>query len=291
MHYFKRKILTVKKYNRCAIFIFLFFLMPQYLISSGDSTRRLSTDPIVSDSVFSKVLEKDSITHKSAFKLTSNHISPAIHPYFRDRYRVIQDMRRLVQIFDYQAINGYESINDLVDICQKFPEPTQTKMIGMAMAGSVVNLISEKTNKQLKKMKIHFLQWRSEKVIFQNRFKYILINIHAGLNSRGIGFYFPMFRINYYLYYTHYCKNENITFYPKRKLGLSFSRWNGQPIITSSYFSPIGTFALSYDDNRKIIRSRFDIRKSSTVIIRIVHINYLKRINADRLLSELLIYW
>lgn len=273
------------------IVILFSFAVPLCLFPGDDSKKTISSDPIAVDSVFSEVAEKDSIIHKSALRLTSNHRSRAVHPYFRDRYRVIQDIRRLVQIFDYKAINGYESINDLVDICQKFPEPKQSKMIGMAMAGGVVNLVSEKTNQQLKKMKVHFIQWRLEKVIFQNRFKYFYLNLHTGLNSRGIGFYFPMLRIHYYLHYTSRWNSESLTFYPRRKLGLSFSRWNGQPIMTSYYFSPIGTFALSYDNNRKIVRSRVDVRKSSTLIIRITHINYLERVNSDRLLSELLIYW
>ena len=81
-------------------------------------------------------------------------------------------MRRLVLMFNRGAVNGYESVNDLVEVCQKLPEQKQTEMLYTAMAGGLVNFLSAETNKQLRKKKIQFLQWRMEKVFFHNNFKY-----------------------------------------------------------------------------------------------------------------------
>ncbi|UCE07808.1 MAG: hypothetical protein JSW07_07185 [bacterium] len=250
-----------------------------------------STDQIVADSILAAFSEKDSIIHSPVYKIDSNHKSHSIHPYFLDSYRLIRDMRRLVRMFDHRAVNGYESMSDLVNICRKLPVPKQKDLIGTAMAGAVVNFISEATNKQLKKGKINFLQWRLEKVIFRNRFKYFSMNLQTGMNSRGIGFYIPALRVHYYRYATPYYAGQNITFYPMRKIGVNCGRWNGSIIITPFILSNMGTMALSYDKDRKIIHTRFELRKSSSIIIRFVHINYLERVNSDRILSEVLICW
>jgi len=290
MHDLEQTYKTIK-YNSCIFLILFYFLSPKYLFSLDDPILISSIDQIDADSILVSFSEKDSIIHSSVYKIDSNHKPRLIHPYFRDSYRVVQDMRRLVRMFDHRAVSGYESMSDLVDICRKFPEHKQTEMIYTAMAGGVMNLISERTNKELRKRKIDFIQWRLEKVIFRNRFKYFYMNLHIGMNSKGIGFYIPTLRIHYYRYATPYYAGENITFYPMRKIGVNCGRWNGSVIITPFILSNMGTMALSYDKDRKIIHTRFELRKSSSLIIRFVHINYLERVNSDRILSEVLICW
>lgn len=291
MHHLGQTFLKTKKYKRCMIVIFLSFLEPQCLFSLDDPTITVSLDQITADSAFAAKSAKDSIFHSSVLKLDSNYKPRSIHPYFRDSYRVIQDIRRLVRLFDYRVVNDYESMSDLLDICRKFPEQKQTKIIGTAMAGGFVNLISEETNKQLRKKKINFVQWRLEKVILQSRCKNFSLNFHTGISSRGVGVYFPALQIHYYYYSTQNFRSESINFCPIRKLGLNFARWNGHAIMTPYFYSSIGTIALSFDKDNKIIRSRVDIRKSPSLIIRIIHISYLKQINSNRLMSEVLICW
>jgi hypothetical protein len=290
MHNLEQTYKTIK-YNSCIFFILLYLLSPQYSFSLDDPILTSSTDQIVTDSVFTVSSNEDSVIQNYFSKLNVNHNSRRVHPYFRDSYRVVEDIRRLIRMFDYRVVNGYESMNDLIDICRKFPEKKQTEMIYTAMAGGVVNLVSEQTNKLLRKMKIHFLQWRLEKVYFRNRFKFFYMNLHKGMNSRGIGFSIPTLRIHYYRQSTSYYLSEGIIVLPMQKIGINYSRWNGRTIITPFYSSRFGTFALTYDIKSKIIHSTLDLKKSSSYVIRIVYINFLDRRHSDRLLSELLFYW
>jgi len=260
------------------------------LFASDDPTYSSSTEDMIPDTVLSPI-NQDSFVCMTHLKFDDGQRSRPMHPYFRDGYRIIQDMRRLVRMFNHGAVNGYESMSDLVDVCRKFPEYKQAEMLYTAMAGGLVNFISEQTNKQLRKRNIHFLQWRLEKVFYRNKFKYFYLNIYAGYTSKGIGLYFPALRLHFYRQVTAYYSSEGFTFLPMRKFGLNFARWNGHPIITPYFFTSIGTIALSYDNKRNIIRSRINIRKSSTLIVRIVHINFLERAKSDQILSEVIIYW
>jgi len=265
------------------------FSNPQ-LFAQIDPVGASSTDDIFSDSLYSPI-NQDSLFSKRHLKLDDRHRSRPMHPYFRDSYRVIRDMRRLVLMFNRGAVNGYESVNDLVEVCQKLPEQKQTEMLYTAMAGGLVNFLSVETNKQLRKKKIQFLQWRMEKVFFRNNFKYFYVNIHAGYNTKGIAFYIPSLRLQYYRQFNSYYSSEGLTFFPTRKMGLNIARWNGHPVITPYFTSSIGRLALSYDKHRNIVRSRIDIRKFSSLVVRIVHINFLDRPKSDRLLSEVIIFW
>jgi hypothetical protein len=161
MQNLKRIFRTKKHKSYMLVFLFL-FLLPQYSFPLDDPALTSSSEQIVADSVFNACSDRDSVIQSYFSKLNINHKSRPIHPYFRDSYRVILDMRQLVRIFDYHAVNGYESMNDLVEIYRKFPEHKQAEMIYTAMAGGVVNLISERTNKELRKRKIHFLQKESD---------------------------------------------------------------------------------------------------------------------------------
>ena len=290
MHNFELKFET-RKYNSF-IFLFLFsFLLPQFSYSSDDPILASTPEQIVADSAFSVFSDRDSVIQKFIANINSNHKSRPVHPYFRDSYRVIRDMRRLVRMFDYRAVNGYESMSDLIDICQKFPERQKTEMIYTAMTGGAVNLISERTNKALRKRKIHCLQWRLEKVYFRSRYKFLRINFHTGMNSKGIVAQIPALRFRYYRYSTSYYSTDGIIVMPLRGVGINCNRINGRINISPFYYSKYGTFALTYDTKYKIVSSRINLKKSSSFVIRIVHINYLDRSRPDRLLSEILLWW
>ena len=249
-----------------------------------------SIEETTPDTLFTPVGQDRSV-NKRLMSLNQQHRSRPMHPYFRDGYRVIRDMRRLVLMFNRGAVNGYESLNDLVNAYQGLPESKQTEMLYTAQAGGVVNFLSGEMNKQLRKNKISFLQWRMEKVYFRNRFKYFTANIYAGYNTKGYGIYFPLLRLHYYRQVASYYSSEGFTFVPMKKLGINFTRWNGTPILTPYFLTRYGTIALSYDKTRKIVRSRIDLRKSSSFVLRVVHINFLDHNRPDRLLSEFIIFW
>jgi len=276
-----------------AIIFLELFIFPQNLFTFDDPDFSSSTDDIIPDTASVPVIsmKPDSSLLKPKFRIDKSHHFHPVHPYFRDGYRIIKDMRKLVRMFDYRKINGYESMSDLVEICQKFPESKKTEVIYTALAGGVVNILSEETNKHLRKRKINFLQWKMEKVVLRNKFRYFDLNIHGGVNSKGLGLYIPKFRIYYDRYSTPYYSSESITFWPLRKLGFNYAIWNGSTIITPFISSKIGTIAVSYNKEHKILRTRLDLLKSSSLIIRIVYINYLERMNSNYMLSEVLICW
>lgn len=125
-------------------------------------------------------------------------LAKSMHPYFRDAYRIIMDLRRLVQMANYQAVTGYESVGDLFDLCQNLPESKQTRLICTVFAGAAVNFFSVAANKQLQKNKINFLRWRSEKVVLSCRFQYLHLHVFQGWHSSGRGLSVPRLRTQFY---------------------------------------------------------------------------------------------
>jgi len=260
------------------------------LLAQNDPNSIALTEEVQSDSLLMLPVS-DRSRLKARLKLNNGAGSHPIHPYFRDGYRVIQDLRRLVRMFNFRAVTGYESVADLVAVCRKFPERKQTELIYTAMAGGAVTVLAAETNKQLRKRKINFLQWKVEKLLFRNRFKYFRLSMYAGYTSKGVAIYIPSLRLYYYRLLAPYYSGGGISFFATRKVALNYSRWNGYPIFTPYFFLPLGTIALSYDPGRKIIRSRLDLRKTSSLVIRIAYINFLQGQSPNRLLSEVLISW
>jgi len=239
---------------------------------------------------FVKTIDGD-IIPTSSFRVRNNYPGKPMHPYFRDSYRIIRDLRRLVQMFDYRAVTGYESVGDLLDLCQNLPEPKQTELISTVFAGAAVNYFSAETNKQLNRKKINFLEWRTEKIIFRNRFKYFNFYFFQGWNVSGIGLYVPLIRTQFYRHSTSYYKTNGFIVFLSPKFAIDVTHYDRSTLVSPFFVSKIGTFSLAYDWTRRNVRSRFDLIKSSSIIIRIIHINYLKRFDPDQLLSEVILSW
>lgn len=239
---------------------------------------------------FVKTSDNDIIPTPS-FEVRNKYPGKPIHPYFRDSYRIIRDLRRLVQIFDYRAVTGYESVGELLDVCQNLPEQKQTELIATVFAGAAVNYFSLETNRQLKRKKINFLEWRTEKVIFRNRFKYFNFHFFQGWNASGIGLYVPLIRTQFYRHATSYYKTNGFIVFLSPQFALDFAHYDRTMLVNPFFVSKIGTFSFAYDWNRCSVRSRFDLINSGSIIIRIVHINYLKNLYPDQLLSEVILSW
>jgi len=280
-----------RRYNSLIILCLFSFLLSEYYFSQEEPTLTSLPEQIVADSVISVCSDRDSVIQKLITNINSNHNSRSIHPYFRDSYRIILDIRRLIRMFDYRAINGYEPMGDLVDICQKLPEQQKTEMIYTAMAGGAVNLVSERTNKELRKRKINFLQWKLEKVYFRSRYKFLHINFHTGMSSKGIDAQIPALRFRYYSYSTSYYSTDGIIIMPLQRIGINCNRCNGRINISPFYYSKHGSLSITYDTKYQIVSSRIDLKKSSTFVMRIAHINYFDHKRPDRLLSEILLWW
>ncbi|MDZ7264059.1 MAG: hypothetical protein ONB16_05700 [candidate division KSB1 bacterium] len=217
--------------------------------------------------------------------------SRQIPSYFRDGYRLVQDMRRLVQMVDYGAIHGYESVSELMQLARQLPLHKQTAMIGMALTGGAVNFIADATNRHLRKRKVSFVEWKVERIILRKHARYFNTNIQSGLTTRSLGVYVPALRTQFYRDLTPYYKSEGFIFYSRRHAGFDLSRENGNLIWTPFYFSSIGTIQLSYNSTRRIIRSKVDFRRSSAFVVRLVMIDQLKQVHGKFILGEAIFSW
>ncbi|MDZ7334120.1 MAG: hypothetical protein ONB32_03080 [candidate division KSB1 bacterium] len=245
---------------------------------------------IIADSVVTAADKKDSLIQRALFRVKTEYQAQPMHPYFRDRYRVIHDLRRLVRMFNYTEVEGYESVEKLVEICRHLPAQQQNKLIAMAMAGGAVNLVAERTNRELRKRKIDLLQWQVDKVTFRNRFKFISVSLHGGINSRGFVVSIPAARIYLYRYFAEYYITEGVIAMPTRHLGINCHRYDGRSFIAPFYVTKLGSYEWSYDWKRKILTSRVDLRKTSRLVVRLVHVNFLDHRYPDRFLGELIIW-
>ena len=92
--------------------------------------------------------------------LDAGYHTPPIHPYFRDEYRVIQDMRRLLLFVDPNAIQDLTSVPEMFAIARSMPEAKQAQIIGAALAGSVANQVSEMVSRSLRQRQAGYVQWQ-----------------------------------------------------------------------------------------------------------------------------------
>lgn len=277
----------------CGIMVLDFFILLSSVFSFDDPHLSTKSNRSLPDSFavpFVKNIDDD-IIPTARLRMKNNYPGKPIHPYFRDSYRIIKDLRRLVQMFDYRAVTGYESVGDLFDVCQNLPEQKQTELISTVFAGAAVNYFSVETNKQLRRKKINFLEWRTEKVIFRNRFRYFNFHFFQGWNASGIGLYVPLIRTQFYRHATSYYQTNGFIVFLSPKYAIDFAHYDRTTLINPFFISKIGTFSLGYDWHRCSVRSRFDLINSSSIIIRIIHINYLKNLYPDQFLSEVILSW
>lgn len=272
-------------------FLFVITASLEFYFASGNLHAIDAVSPFsepgktISDSISITKSTLDSSTIHTKLKFNSDRRFYPVNSYFRDEYRIIRDMRRLVYMFDHR-INGYESMDELFKICQSLPEGVQTKMICTAFAGGIVNFLSDMTNKQLRKRKVNFFQWKLEKVILQTHFKFFYIDVYGGLSAKGIAFRVPKLRLYYYRYSTQYYNSDSFTFWLTPYLGLNYSQWNQSRIMMPLLVTPIGYITFGYDRTFKRLISTFELLKSNAIVIRLVHVNYFEQVKYNYMLSE-----
>lgn len=233
----------------------------------------------------------DSAKTTSHSRIDAGYHTPPMHPYFRDEYRIIRDMRRLLYFVNRHKVHGYESIPEMVDKAQKFPVDKQTEIIRVAVAGSVANFASEIVSRELREKKLRFVQWELEKVVLRGAFRYLNVNVFNGVRERGFSMHIPRLRLSFARHSTAYYSSESISFWPRGFFGVNYARFAGRPIITPIILTKMGSLVLSYDKKFKIITSAFELRRAGSVVIRMAHVNYLEIPKANYLRSEVMLRW
>ncbi len=238
-----------------------------------------------------KPAKLDSASLRFRFNIDGGYHTPPVHPYFRDAYRIIQDMRRLLHFIDHRKIHGYESVPELFAIARKLPQNKQVEILRAAVAGSAANFASEITSRELRRGKARFVQWELEKVVFRGAFQFLSANVYNGINAKGFGVQIPRLRLSYSRHSTKHDVNQSLTWWPLRRVAVIYTRFNGRPIVTPFVASRMGNFAVSYDQEPRIITSGFELRRAASTVIRLVHVNHLKFPRANYMRGEVMLRW
>jgi len=233
----------------------------------------------------------DSNANRPAFQIDAGYHTPPMHPYFRDEYRIIQDMRRLVMFIHHQAIHGYESVPELFAIARRFTPAQQTELLEAAVAGSIANFASEVVSLHLRRKKMQFVQWELERVVLRGTSPYVHATFYQGWRIKGIGGDLPSLRLSFAKQSTPYYNTESLMWWPLRRVGFLYARFNKNTILAPIVSSPVGTFYVSYDKTADLIMSAYEFRRAGSVIIRIMHVNNRRVANADRVRSEVILRW
>ena len=271
--------------------IFMLIILPLDKLYSTDDDLQTSIDKMIStnDSTGgSQQARTDSIL-QAIFNITNRTRSHPVNPYFRDEYRLVKDLRKLVRFIDRRSVNGYESMGNLVQISSNFSNGQKNKMISAALAGGVVNILADKTNKQLRKRKLRFLQWRMDKVVFRQKIKFISLYCYGGITANGYGVGIRKYQLYYNRHISEYYSANNNTFYPFKAFGLSYTNYNDRNIFSPMIRLKNCRFSLSYDKDMNIVTSRIDMWKLEPIIFRLLHVNYLKRANVNYIRCEMMV--
>ncbi len=254
-------------------------------IDSSRDTTTAMTDSVINQRQQSQF---DSLISQYDFGYSSTQQYHPMNSYFKDVYRFIYDLRRLFRFVDYRSVRGYESIDELYDISQEFSPKKQTLMIGTAMTGGAVNYLSVLTNRQLARNRIHFLRWKLDKIYLNKSYGFFRLNYYYGYNMHGYGLNIPKYRFYYSHHKTDRYVSDSYTVWFNQKIGFNYSQTDRYKLYTPLFRTKIGYFAFSYNRDASILTTRYEIRKSPGLIMRLYHVHYLDNRFPDRFMGEFL---
>ena len=248
---------------------------PDELLEAIDATRRTETAAVVEPAV-----EPVRDTLASAYFTQINNAAgirrPRIHPYFRDEYWVMRDLRRLVQTVAPAGLNGYETVEDLVEIGQQLPIEKQTTIVKMAIAGGAANVLSGETNRQLRKWKIRSIRWDLDRVFVRQQYRNLIsMTLYKGYSADGVNITLPRIKTQYSLYMTEYYKIHRFTYWIAKPLGLSFSTGSNRHIYSASILPGKNKrLYLSYYPGIHLVNTYLELRSDSFLIYRLYYSRY-----------------
>lgn len=207
------------------VLIFTLFNSPEVMAQGFDADRELIMPEVLinhmseEESGLSQPEEPGSTSKLLALdEIARTYHRQPLHPYFRDEYQVVTDLRRLVKFVDKRKVKGFESVAELVNIGSDLPLERQTAIVSTALAGSAANILSGMANKQLRRWKVSYIQWETERVAFRTRYRDILIAaIYKGISSDGIQVFFPFAGIHYSYYLKELSQLHRFTYWLTKK--------------------------------------------------------------------------
>ncbi len=275
------------------IFISTAKLAAQNRLNIVDAAATVTTSQTQDDTSFAPLpapaSRKDTLRTRYHARLDAGYHTPRVHPYFRDEYRVIQDIRRLVLFIDPFVLIGLEGMPEMLGIVQRFPEAKQTEMLRVAVAGSVVNQISETVSRKLRRSKLKFVQWHLEKVTLSRGFRYVYLSGTYGVNIKSLALHVPKLKLTYSKQATKYYANEGFHYSPFKYVGIAYGWSGGEPVYGPRFNTPVGNAGLTYDEKYNVMFASYELRRSMAVIVRLLYVNYLKFPQANLWRAEVLL--
>ena len=214
-----------------------------------------------------------------------------VHPYFRDDYRIVNDIRRLYNYVDRNVLRGLEPMPVLYEMVDRLPADKQGELIGAAIMGSAVNFVSEVVSQQLRRRKLSFVQWQLDRVMVRLSYQSIHARLHLGPFESSYHLQFPALRVYLSRSIGNYYVSNSATWFPMRRVGINFTTYNGRKIIGPRLLTPIGNFAMSYNQDDRAVVSGFDLRRTSSLVVRLLMQDYLDTDAADFIQSEVILRW
>lgn len=234
-------------------------------------------------------LRADTLRTRYHARLDAGYHTPRVHPYFRDEYRIIQDIRRLVLFVDPFVLIGLEGMPEMLGIVRRFPQDKQTEMIRIAVAGSVVNQVSETVSRELRRSKLKFVQWQLEKVVFNRGFRHFSVNALYGVNVRGVTLHVPRLKLSYSKQATKHYAHEGFHYALLKHVGFAYGWSGGKPVYGPRFNTPAGNAGLTYDVRYEVMFASYEFRRSMAMIIRMLYVNYLKYPQANLWRAEVML--
>lgn len=213
------------------------------------------------------------VTYFTRLRTATTRRRPPIHPYFRDEYRVMQDLRRLVQFVAPGRIHYFESPQELVDIGNRLPFDKQAAIVQLAVAGGAAQILSAETNRQLRRRKIRFIRWDMERVILNRGYRNLFsLTFYKGVADDGLLVYLPKLNVYYSRYATQYYQIEGLTCRLTPKIALTYSAGAGQRIFTGT-IAPHRDYWLyaSYYPRLQLLNAYLELRSRTFLICRLYY--------------------
>lgn len=257
-----------------------------------DAAATVGTKPIEEDTTAtpaSRYLRPDSLRTRYHTRLDAGYHTPRVHPYFRDEYRVIQDIRRLILFIDPYVLIGLEPMPEMLGIVYRFPEEKQHEMIRVAVAGSVVNQVSENVSRKLRRTKFRFVQWQLEKVTMSRGFRHVYLSGAYGVNIKSFAVHVPKLKLTFSKYTTKYYGNEGFHYSPIKYAGFAYGWSGGKPVYGPRFNTPVGNAGLTYDEKYDVMFASYELRRSMSMIVRLLYVNYLKFPQANLWRAEIML--
>jgi hypothetical protein len=234
-------------------------------------------------------LRPDSLRTRYHARLDAGYHTPRVHPYFRDEYRVIQDLRRLILFVDPYVLIGLEPMQELLGVVQLFPQDKQNEMIRVAVAGSVVNQVSETVSRRLRRTKLKFVQWQLEKVTMSRGFRRFYVSGAYGVNIKSFAVHVPRLKLTYSKQATKYYATEGFHFAPFKHVGFAYGWSGGEPTYGPRFNTPLGNAGLTYDERYDVMFASYEFRRGMSAIVRMLYVSYLKFPQANLWRAEVML--